>query len=107
MNFNGLKKEELTISIEIVYRWQLCEEKRAIYNFANDYFFLITNIKKNLLSHIGPLFNSFLKIDYFLSGKIIIFSGTGNGRDKHSRMLICAFLMFPLYRCRKYNHLDL
>lgn len=39
MNFNGLKKEELTIKIEIVYRWQLCEEKRAIYNFANDYFF--------------------------------------------------------------------
>lgn len=60
----------------------------------------MTNIKKNLKSHIGPtkktsalikylktvLKQGGKKIDYFLSGKI--FSGTGNGRDKHSRMLV-------------------
>lgn len=59
MNFNGLKKEELTISIEIVYRWQLCEEKRAMYNFANDYFFqslILKKISYHILDHCLILF---------------------------------------------------
>lgn len=72
MNYKTFLKKVLTIEIEIVHRRQLCEEKRAIYNFANDNFFQ-SLIIKTIFYHILDLQNYLKKIDYFLSGKIIIF----------------------------------